>query len=210
MLTSLLRSAAWSALIGLLLVGCAATRVEGTWQRAEFAGKRIDGPVLIVGVTRDETVRRLYEDEMAAKLAARGVTALRSYETVAGALDGDAHGRVLQAARGAGARYLLSTAVIGQEVEQTVVYDPWPPGGFIGYHGWYRTYWGLSWPVRTEVRSYRVYLAQTSLVDVANDRVEWTARTRTTDPSDIERETRAFVGVILEAMSKAGLVATAG
>ncbi len=190
----------------LLLAGCAATTVDGTWQRGESVGKRIDGTVLVVGVARDETVRRLYEDDMAAKLAARGIKTLRSYESVAARLDGDAHQRLLQSARSAGARYLLSTAVIGQEVEQTVVQEPWPPGGFVGFHGWYRTYWGLSWPVRTEVRSYRVYIAQTSLVDVAGDRVEWTARTRTTAPNDIERETRAFVDVILGAMSRAGLI----
>lgn len=207
MSASSFRSTVSWLLVALLLAACAATTVDGTWQRSEFLGKRIDGPVFVVGVARDETVRRLYEDDMAAKLAVRGIKALRSYESAAGRLDGDAHKGLLQAARNAGARYLLSTAVIGQEIEQTIVQEPWPAGGFIGFHGWYRTYWGLSWPVRTEVRSYRVYIAQTSLVDVANDRVEWTARTRTTEPTDIERETRAFVDVILEAMSKAGLIA---
>lgn len=207
-------SALWAralvaVLTALLLAACASTTVDGTWLRPGLAGQRIDGPVLVVGVARDETVRRLYEDEMAAKLGARGVKALRSYDTAAGALDGDGHERLLQAARAAGARSLLSTAVIGQEVEQSVVYEPWPPAGFIGFHGWYRTYWGLSWPVRTEVRSYRVYVAQTSLVNVANDRVDWTARTRTAAPADIERETRAFVDVILAAMAGAGLIAPA-
>lgn len=196
--------------LALLLAACASTTLDGTWQRAEFAGQRIDGAVLVVGVARDETVRRLFEDDMVAKLAARGVKALRSYDSAAGALDGDSHERLLAAARAAGARYLLSTAVIGQEIEQNVTYEPWPQAGFFGYRGWYRTYWGLSWPVRTEVRSYRVYLAQTSLVSVAADRVEWTARTRTTAPTDIERETRAFVDVILGALAKAGLIAPAG
>jgi len=166
------RIAPWSIALALLLAACASTTVDGTWLRPEFAGSRIDGPVLVVGLARDETVRRPYEDDMAAKLAARGVKALRSYDTVAGMLNGDSHERLLAAARSAGARYLLSTAVIGQEVEQTVVQEPWPPAGFVGFHGGYRTYWGLSWPVRTEVRSYRTQIAQTSLVNAATDRVE--------------------------------------
>ncbi len=206
---SLQRTAFALALV-FVLAACASTTLDGTWTRAEFAGARLEGPVLVVGVARDETVRRLFEDDMAAKLAARGIKALRSYDSAAGSLDGDSHDRLLAAARSAGARYLLSTAVIGQEIEQTVVYDTWPHAGFFGYRGWYRTYWGLSWPVRTEVRRYRVYLAQTSLVSVAADRVEWTARTRTTAPTDIERETRAFVDVILGALAKAGLVKPAG
>jgi hypothetical protein len=196
-------------LAAVLLAGCAATTVDGTWLRAEFAGQRIDGTVLVVGVARDETVRRLYEDDMAAKLAARGVKATRSYEVVPGVLDADGHGRLLQAARAASARYLLSTAVIGQELEQTVYQDPWPTPGFVGYRGWYGAYWGMSWPARTEVRTYRVYLAQTALTRTDADRVEWTARTRTTAPTDIASETRAFVDVILAAMARDGLVAAA-
>jgi len=47
-------------------------------------------------------------------------------------------------------------------------------------------------------------------VNAATDRVEWTARTCTGAQTDIERETRAFVDVVLAAMSRSGLIATAG
>jgi hypothetical protein len=67
----------------------------------------------------------------------------------------------------------------------------------------------LSWPVRTEVRTYNVYIAQTALTRVDADRVEWTVRTRTSAPADVARETRAFVGVILGAMVRDGLLAAA-
>lgn len=190
-----------------LLVSCASTTVDGSWARPEIAGQRIEGPVLVVGVARDETVRRLYEDEMVAKLAARGVKAQPSYAVVPGVLDDGAHARLLQAAATVGARYLLSTAVIGQDIEQVVYQDPWVYPGFYGYRGWYGAYWGMSWPAYTQVRTYRVIIAQTSLTRTDADRVDWTARTRTTAPSDIAAETRAFVDVILAAMAKDGLVA---
>lgn len=195
--------------LAVLLAGCASTTVDGTWTRPESAGRPIEGPLLVVGVARDETVRRIYEDDMVAKLAARGVRASPSYEVVAGVLDADSDGRLLQEARRAGARYLLSTAVIGQDLETTVYQDPWVYPGFVGYRGWYGAYWGMSWPVRTEVRTYRVYVAQTALIHADSDRVDWTARTRTTAPTDVERETRAFVDVILGAMARDGLVAAA-
>ncbi len=203
------RSARWPLLLALLLAGCAATTVDGTWTRPEAAGQRIEGPVLVVGLARDETVRRIFEDDMAAKLAARGIGATRSYEVVPGALDGDGSDLLLQAARAASARYLLSTAMIGQEIGQTIYQDPWLHTGFGGFRGWYGAYWGMSWPMFTQVRSFRVYIAQTALVSVDADRLEWVARTRTTDPIDIERETRAFADVILGAMAKDGLIAAA-
>ncbi len=199
--------ALWTFLIALLLVACATTTLDGSWTHPEFAGKRLQGPVLVVGVARDDTVRRIYEDEMVTRLGARGVKALRSYELVPGALQGDSVERLQQAARKAGATHLLSTAVIGQEREAFVYQDPWfYGGGWGGYRGWYGSYWSMAYPVRTDVRVYSVYVAQTALTDVATDRIDWTARTRTAASTDVEGETRAFVDVIVGALDKAGLL----
>jgi hypothetical protein len=197
----------WTVLVTVLLAACATTTLDGSWIRPEFAGKRLQGPVLVVGVARDDTVRRIYEDEMVTRLGARGVKALRSYELVPGALQDDSVERLQQAARKAGATYLLSTAVIGQEREAYVYQDPWfYGGGWGGYRGWYGSYWSMAYPVRTDVRVYSVYIAQTALTDVATDRIDWTARTRTAAPTDIGRETRAFVDVIVGALDEAGLL----
>jgi len=67
----------------------------------------------------------------------------------------------------------------------------------------------MAWPAVTQVRSWRVIVAQTALTRVDADRLEWVARTRTTAPGQIENETRAFVDVILGAMARDGLVSGA-
>jgi hypothetical protein len=203
---SSVRFALGTVLIALLLLACTTTALDGSWIHPEFAGKRLQGPVLVVGVARDDTVRRLYEDEMAARLGARGVGALRSYELVPGALGNDSVERLQQAARKAGATHLLSTVVIGQEREAVAYQDPWVYGGWGGYRGWYGSYWGMAYPVRTDVRVYSIYIAQTALTDVATDRIDWTARTRTMAPTNVEQETRAFVDVIVGALDQAGLL----
>lgn len=202
------RAVGASAVVALVvaLAGCASTTLDGSWTRPEFAGKRIDAPVLVVGVARDDTVRRVYEDDMVAKLSARGVKATPSYAVLPGSLGKDADERLTAAAGKAGARYLLSTAVIGQDREVVVSQDPMWYGGAYGYRGWYGHYWGMAYPARTDVRTYNIYVAQTSLTDAKAERIEWAARTRTTDPTNIEKEVRAFVDVILEAMTKSGLL----
>jgi hypothetical protein len=189
-----------------LLAACASTSLEGSWSNPALPREPISGPVLVVGVARDDIVRRVYEDGMVAQLAARGIKAMPSYSLVAGPLGPKAHDEVLAAARKAGARQLLSTAVIGQDREQVVTQDPGPFIGMGGYGRWYGAYWGMSFPVRTEVRSYAVYTAQTSLVDVAGEQLRWTARTRTADPRDVTRETQAFVDVIVKSMTDAKLL----
>jgi hypothetical protein len=193
-------------LVSLLLTACSTTSLDGSWTRPEAAGKRLQGPVLVVGVARDDTVRRVYEDEMVARLSARGVKAQRSYELVPEALTKDAVERLQQAARKAGVTHTLSTAVIGQERETIVHQDPFVYGGWGGYRGWYGSHWGMAHPAYTDVRTYTIYVAQTALTEVATDRVDWSARTRTISPTNIEKETRAFVDIIVGALEAAGLV----
>ncbi len=192
----------------LVLSACAATTVEGTWIRPGFPGKPIKGPVVVVGVARDATLRRIYEDELVRLLKTRGLFAMPSYETVPEVLDEHANERLMTAARTKGARFLLSTALIGEQVEHVVTHEP---AMYMGgaYRGWYGSYWGMSYGGRTEVRTYNVLIAQTSLVDVTDDRIEWTARTRTTVPSDIAAETKTFAGVVVDAMAGAHLVGRA-
>jgi hypothetical protein len=156
--------------------------------------------VLVVGLMRDGTVRRLFEDRMAAELATRGIAAMKGYDVVAGELDGQPDA-VVAAARGKGARYLLSTAVVGRDTK-TVVYND--PPMIVGYGGWYGRNWGVAAAGPTTIREFDVFVAETSLVDVETDRVEWTVRTRSTAGSEIAADVRDFVDAILGEMTKAG------
>jgi hypothetical protein len=189
-----------------VLVACATTTVDGTWTRPGFGGTTVIGPVLVVGVARDETLRRLFEEAVVARLGTQGLKAIPSYELVPVALERESPERLAAAARQAGARHMLSTAVIGHETEVSVTQDPMWIGGMGGYRGWYGGYWGMAYPMRTDVRTYKIYVAQTSLTDVGSDRIDWAARTRTTQPSNIEREVAAFADLIAKEMTKAGLL----
>ena len=73
------------------LAGCTSTTLDGSWTSPAFAGKRIDAPVMVVGLARDDTLRRIYEDEMVARLVARGTRATQSHALVPGSLGSDAH-----------------------------------------------------------------------------------------------------------------------
>lgn len=190
-----------------LLAACASTTLDATWVRPAFAGNRIEGKVLVVGVARDNIVRHVYEDDMVQKLDARGVTAVRSYESIPDVLHKDDTDRLLAAAQKAGARYLLSTALVGREVEEVATQLPAYEEG-TGFRRWYNDSYDQASDA-PEVRTYAVYILQTSLTDVGADRVEWTARTRTTSPSDMQKEMRGFVDVILGAMTKSKLVRAA-
>jgi hypothetical protein len=97
-----------AALFALFIAGCATTHLDSQWSSPDFVNNKITGKLLVVGVSRDDTVRRLYEDEMTAQLASRGLTTVRSYELIPGPLVLGGNTALLKAARDAGANTILS------------------------------------------------------------------------------------------------------
>lgn len=187
------------------LTGCATTtRLDGQWSNPQFESTRITGKVLVVGLTRDETVRRLYEDDMAAQLAARGLSVVRSYEVIPGPLSANSGAQVLAEARHIGAADILSSALVSRQRVQRVYVEPTPAWWGWGYDGWYGHYWPYAM-TPTEVRDYDRYVVGTSLTDVKSGKIFWTARTVTESPDTIVREIKGFVKVIVDAMAKANL-----
>jgi hypothetical protein len=190
--------------LGLGLRRCATTRVEATWSNLEYAGRVIRGKMLVIGVTRDATVRRLYEDAMAVRLRAIGVDVVRSYDLV-GARLSDSDGSVLLgAAKQAGVTRMLSTALVSRTHVQRVEVDTVPPPVWT-YFGWYDYYWPYGY-VRTETHESDRYIASTTLTEVNNGKIYWSARTRSDAAGRIETEINDVVSVTMDALSRSRLL----
>ena len=191
-----------AALLALFSAGCATTQLDSQWSSPDFANNKIIGKLLVVGVSRDDTVRRLYEDEMTAQLASRGLTTARSYELIPGPLVLGGNTALLKAARDVGANMILSSVVVAREHVDRVISDPIPRYG-MNFDGWYGYYWPYAY-VRTEVRSFDRYTVGTSLTDVATGNIMWSARTQTDNVDNVDREIKAFASVIVTALVKGG------
>jgi hypothetical protein len=191
-----------AALCALLISACTTTHLDSQWSNPDFANNKITGKLLVVGVSRDNTVRRLYEDEMTAQLASRGHSTVRSYELVPGALVFGGNAALLKAAQDAGAKMILSSVVIAREHLERVISEPIPRYGG-NFNGWYGYYWPYAY-VRTEVRSFDRYTVDTSLTDVESGKIMWSARTQTENVDHVDREIKAFTTVIVAALAKGG------
>jgi hypothetical protein len=188
----------------LLLTSCASTHLDSQWINPEFSGQKMTGKIMVVGITKDETLRRRYEDEIAAQLASRGVSTARSYDVIPGTLQVEAPESLIGVARMAQATALLSSVVIGREHMERVISEPLPLAGR-GFDGWYRYYWPYAY-VRTEVRSFERYTVSTSLTEVASGKIVWTARTQTDETDRIDLELKALGKIVIDALTKAGQV----
>jgi hypothetical protein len=108
------------ALAGVLVFGCAATRITSSWLDEAYTG----GPmkrVLVVGVSEKESVRKIFEDTFVAEMKAVGVDAAASYPLLSDVKRGDAEA-VRSAARSLSVDRVLVTHLVA--VEEKQVFNP--------------------------------------------------------------------------------------
>ena len=198
--------------LGAALLGaCAAPTVLNTqWANPQFAGKPPLRSVLVMGITKDPTNRRVFEDQMVAQLAARGVQAVPSYRFApeAGAVD---QVKLEQAVKQAGVAGVLLSRVVNvteqMHVSPGMVMGPPMGYGFGGFYGYYGGMWGASYVMPPTVYTTQHVAADTRLFETANYTLVWSASTSTTPGSgSVEALFEQFSRLIVGALAKDGLV----
>jgi hypothetical protein len=193
------------AAAALALAGCASTVFVSQWGNEQFAGRKPDR-ILVVGVVRDASLRRQYEDEFVRQAQARGVAAVQSYRYLPN--DGpQSESDMKRAVAESGADAVLVSVVRSVE-RQTMIspgfWPPPPPFGF-GWYGFYSWGWGGAY-MPPQIIQYDVIFIETQLHSVKPDALMWSGTTRTTDPSTAAREIPPFVTLILNALTERRLV----
>ena len=117
----ILATRSWLLLIVwcILLAGCSTTRLANSWKDPKFSGPPLTN-LLVIGVSRSEANRRIFEDTFSQRLHAAGIKAAASYTLIpeSGEIP---HDRVEEAVARVGADGVLVTRV--QRVEQRVGVD---------------------------------------------------------------------------------------
>ena len=190
----------------LLFGGCAATQIVNQWSNPNYAAvsfKRI----LVIGVSKQTSIRRNFEDEFVAQLRAAGADAVPSYEFTPG--NGPVEeSRLARAVKQAGADAVITTRLV--RVERKAQYIPGTSGPYpgFGFYRWYSSAWvGFYEPPRLHV--YDIYTSETSLHDVRNDRLVWSGIAKTTKLDDIRKEIKEYVDVVIAALRENNLLARA-
>ena len=62
---------------GIVLSACSSTMITGSWKNPDFNGKV--EKVYVVGIAKQETTRRIFEDEFREQLAKFGAIGISSY-----------------------------------------------------------------------------------------------------------------------------------
>jgi len=189
--------------VAVSLTGCASTEIVNQWSNPSYNSPFFK-KIIVLGVSKQASIRRTFEDEFVSQLKAAGYNAVASYNYIP--KDGQVGESTLRrAVREAGADAAITTRLIRIEERRQVTPGYYQPVHPYGFYGWYSSAWvGYYEPPR--VYQYAVYTSESSLYDTNKNQVVWTGTVETTAPGDIRREIRSYIEIVVNALKEKKLL----
>jgi hypothetical protein len=179
--------------VAICAAGCGSnTSIEQSW---EPAGSHADlHKVVTVMMSKDVTIRRTAEDDMAQRLRAKGVQAVPGYAVLSDQDYADptaAKSKLMtQGFDGVVAMRLVSK-------QHQLEYVPATYGG----------YWGGAWGGAGYLDTETVVRVETAVYSLRNDALAYSALSKTIDPTDVNELISSVTTTVANAMEQQGVVA---
>jgi hypothetical protein len=196
-----------AAIVSLLLLSsCATTKITSVWMDEKKAGTTFKD-ILVIGISEQETNRRLFEQHFAEQLNLAGVEGEASYIILP--QDAEISRETVSAAiKGKSIDAVIVTHLIGVE-EQTVyresmevrptyshysgLYEYYPyVHGYVNQPGYYTT--------------HEIVKLETSLYEVASEALVWSAQSQTFAPASANEVIEDVVKVVIRDLQEKGLI----
>ncbi len=188
------------------LSGCVtSTELNAQWVNPQAGNRLPVKSVMVMGINRDSTARRIYEDAMVAQLNVRGVKAVQSYKSLPG--DGPAEQQAIQAAvvsAGADAVLISRTVSVSNEVRVSPGLVAGPPWGFgwPGFYGYYHGFWSAAYAVPPSVYTVQNVLVDTRLFDAKEYLLLWSGSSTTVPTGSMQQTIEDFAKTISTTLAR--------
>jgi hypothetical protein len=184
--------------LALTLAACATTSVLNQWKDPTWQGPPAT-QVVVVGIARSDTTRRVFEDTFVQQLNAAGLHALPAYTQVQPGEDGSV--KLSDFVKTSGAEAVMVTRV--QRVQQKINVSPgYAPVGYGRFYGWY----GTAWAASPTVSQYEVVTLETTVWDTRSEKVVWGATTERVASQDIPKVTTQLAQTLIPRMKSDGVL----
>ena len=192
----------------LVCTSCGSSSLTATWYDSGFAESQKLQDILIIAITKDETIKRLYEDQFVETLGSYGVKAMGSYSLSQPDIKPTKEA-VDAAVKEAGAKSVLITRYLGTDTKQhyrppqrsRVFADPYY-GGIHGYYPMaYREVYTPGYTVTVNTVSL-----ESNVYDVASGSLIWSARSESINPSLTKKYVDELVKLFSNDLKKANLL----
>jgi hypothetical protein len=182
--------------LSLVLCACSTVSVTNQWRDQSWPGPPASS-VVVVGISRSETMRHIFEDTFSQQLQSAGVQASPSYTQIPAGTTGAVGLREL--VKNSGANVVLVTRV--ESVEQKISVTPSGPM-YGGFYGWY----GGAWASTPDVTQYKVVTLETSVWDPKTEKLIWTVTTEAVGTKDIPKATMQLAQTLIPKLKTDGIL----
>ncbi|WP_341676418.1 hypothetical protein [Niveibacterium sp. SC-1] len=194
--------ALFASLLLLCVGACASVSVKDAWSDPAFASVRYR-KILVLGISANDTNRRVFEDSFARALQTAGVQAVPAYTLIpeGGQVPG---ARITEAVQQSGADAVMVTRL--QRVEQKTEVTPgmaMPPAYGVGFYRFYGGAWASTPPT---VSQYDVLTLESTLWDAAQQKAAWSAVSEAVDPQQVSKLTDELAKALIEKLKADGKI----
>ncbi|RDI99493.1 hypothetical protein DVT68_01125 [Dyella solisilvae] len=179
----------------LVLAACSTFSISNQWKDPNWPGPPASN-VLVLGITKSDTTRRIFEDTFTQQLEAAGVRAVQSYTQIP---SGGASAKLGDVIKSSGADAILATRV--QRIEQKTTVTPSGPG-WGGFYGWY----GGAWASTPDVNQYDEVTLETTVWDARTQKVIWTVTTQSIGTSNIPKAVQQLASTLIPKLKSDGVI----
>jgi hypothetical protein len=209
----------WMPLILVfLLAGCSKSTVSGSWKNREYL--QPINKVYIVGVSKRDTHRRIFEDEFGDHLSTYGIQSVSSYKDLKSTEEADLE-TLISKVNSHNADALLLTRIIDKRIREVVYpgyvsgYYAYPP--YYGYRWYYprpyyyhyRDFYGHRYDMIYEpatVSRYKIITLESNLYDAATGELIWSAQVETVIDGKIQSLIEDFIEVVTKDLVSQGVI----
>lgn len=194
-----MRNLILSVLVTAILVSCGpSTKIEKSWMEpGASVTMGPDNKTLVVALVKDETSRRVIEDQLTKRL---GANAVSSYTILTDASEEALKQKLTD---GKFTHVLLMRLA---DVEKETSYVPGTTTAFYGGYGRYYGYGAGMYSTPGYYTTDKNYFVESTVYTVNPDKLVWTGTTKTVNPSKIEKTVNDIADIVSEKMKKDGFL----
>jgi hypothetical protein len=186
----------------LFLVSCTPkAQLIGVWADDSFSGYKIND-VLVIGISRDHNVQKLWEDVFTIHLNQEKVNAMASYATVGGTIKPERKS-VEAAIRKSGAKTVLISRVIDATTESQSTLGR--RASSLGIYGFYDLSLSSTYVPSTTLTK-KVVRVETNFYDVATEKLVWTGQAEVVNPEMTRADFDSVAGLLIEGLKYKNLL----
>ena len=195
-----MRNLILSAFVITTLVSCGpSTKIVKSWQEpGATVSPSANNKTLVVALVKDETSRRVIEDQLVKRLSSGSATA--SYTIAANATEEVLNQKITEGKF----THVLMMRLADVEKETSYV-----PGTTTSFYGGYGRYYGYGAGMYSSPGYYTTdknYFVETTVYTVNPDKLVWTGTTKTVNPTKIEKTVNEIADVVTDKMKKDGFL----